>query len=159
MSAIFGESAKAKNQTSPSNWVCWVAIGRDTSCPSVETVVSIAMRTSLMSSWTFALPSSVSVEPSLPEYVEESVMQAGYPVVPRTHAGSERHRLGPPSHFGAPVLPQRVDRSARQRLVLGEQPGDDLPVVVAAVVEHGQHPGDTLDNEAAVEERSRDLLP
>ena len=39
------------------------------------------------------------------------------------------------------------------QVVVGEQPGDALAVVVPAVVQHGQQPGQALDHQAVLDER------
>src|SRR3954454_19792524 len=78
---------------------------------------------------------------------------------PRAGVGSEAHGLRTPLGLGAAVLPQRVDRPARQ-VVVEEQPGDALAVVVPAVVEHRQQPGESLDDQVVVvEERRGHLRP
>src|SRR3954452_1979464 len=72
--------------------------------------------------------------------------------------GSEGHRLGATLDLSATVLPQRVDRPARQRVVGREQPGEDEPVVVPAVVQHGADTGHALGDLAVLDQRRVDLL-
>src|SRR3954467_4907494 len=68
---------------------------------------------------------------------------------PRAGAGSEAHGLRTPLDLGAAVLAQGVDGTARQ-VGVAEQPGDALAVVVPAVVEHGEQPGQALHHEPIV---------
>src|SRR5689334_19487432 len=81
---------------------------------------------------------------------------------PRYRAGittaSERHRLCAALDLAAPVLPERVDRPTRQRVVRGEEPGQDRPVVVPAVVEQGEQTGDPLDDLAVQDQFAGHLL-
>src|SRR5689334_13267341 len=55
----------------------------------------------------------------------------------------EGHGLGAALDLGTAVLAQRVDRPAGQ-VVVEEQPGDDLAVVVPVVVHQGQQARESL---------------
>ena len=59
ISTVFSESSKARNHSVPSGSACWQAIGRAVSLPlSSWTVVRMAVRWSLMRSWTCSAPFS-----------------------------------------------------------------------------------------------------
>ena len=73
---------------------------------------------------------------------------------PRT-APLYRHGLGPAVDLGAAVPGDRLDRRARQRVVLGEQPGEGLDLVEPAVEQQRQRAVQALDDLAAVQERGR----
>src|SRR6516164_6669130 len=77
---------------------------------------------------------------------------AGSGVRRRGGPRSERQRLRPAVHFGAPVLGHRLDRRARQRVIGREQPAQRLRLVEAAVEEHGQRPVQALEDVVAVQE-------
>jgi MFS family permease len=60
---------------------------------------------------------------------------------------SEGHRLGAPLHLGPVVAAQRVDRRASRQGVVGrEQPAQHLGPAVPGVGEHGDRPGQALDD-------------
>jgi MFS family permease len=66
---------------------------------------------------------------------------------------SERHRLGAPLDLGAVAGAQRVDGgAARQRVVGGEQPPQHLRAAEPGVGEHGDRPGQALDDAVLHEE-------
>src|SRR3712207_9018937 len=69
---------------------------------------------------------------------------------------SERQGLGAPGDLGVPVAAQRVHGGARQRVVGAEEPLEGLLVAEAAVLEHGDQPGQVLEDGAVLEEVRRD---
>src|SRR3954454_11221545 len=69
-----------------------------------------------------------------------------------SRAGSERHRLGAALDLAPTVGAQRVDRRARQGVVVGEEPAQDLLVGVAAVAQHLDGAGQPLDHGTLEEE-------
>src|SRR5216683_2460137 len=69
---------------------------------------------------------------------------------------SERERLRAPVHLGPATLRHGLDRGARKRLVVGEQPAQGLQVVESAVEQQRERPGQALDDLITVEERTGD---
>ncbi len=56
----------------------------------------------------------------------------------------QREGLSASAHFTALSAPQMIDRPARQRVILGEEPLQRLSVVKAAVAQHGDGAGQVL---------------
>src|SRR3954462_11954060 len=71
--------------------------------------------------------------------------------------GSECQGLGPTGDLGVPVVAQRLDRGAGQRLVLPEQPVESLLIAEAAVPQHGEQPRQVLEDGAVLQEVRGDL--
>src|SRR3712207_6048839 len=69
---------------------------------------------------------------------------------------SERQGLGAPRDLGVPVAAQGLHGGARQRVVGAEEPLEDLLVAEAAVLEHGDQPGQVPEDGAVLEEVRRD---
>ena len=66
----------------------------------------------------------------------------------------QREGLSASAHFTALSAPQMIDRPARQRIIVGEEPPQHLSVVKAAIAQHGDRAGQML-HDAPVQEKLR----
>ncbi len=106
-----------------------------------------------------AVPGGRRARVALSALARAGLARAGSAPAGRAAAGSERHRLRAALDLAVAPRAQRLDRRARQRVVLGEQPPQDVRIVVAAVAEHGDRARQALDHGVAGEEVGRDDDP
>src|SRR5690606_13644470 len=74
----------------------------------------------------------------------------------RGEPDSEREGEGASAHLAALAAAQVIHGTAWQRVVLGEQPGQELLIAPAAVAQDRQGPGEVRDDAVLVEEQGGD---